>query len=228
MPDILATADAEGAAVDKNKTQFGIVTTEAECWDNVQNNSFDIDVSGNTNVSTQCAGCLERDKKYKDLMKLYLKSTHRYSEMDHKFKDLLRTKTHSKQPEPDDTAVSTNDVFTPNEIKYLQSMPLSKSSDSTFILKCLEFAYKADPTVLRFKTLKGRPESVQYDDNGNMEQLAKKEPLSPIKVQSIKDLFIARLSKCQIDSVAFGERIKDFNVNRLFATGIINVSKKSK
>lgn len=148
--------------------------------------------------------------------------------MDHKYNDLLRTKTRQNLPDPVDTMASTSDVFTPNEVKYLEAMPLTKAGDSTFILKCLEFAYKREPSVLRFKTLKGVPESVQYNDDGTMEQVAKKDPLTPIKVERIQELFISRLSKCKIDSVEYGERIKESKVNKLFATGIINVSKKSK
>lgn len=88
-------------------------------------------------------------------------------------------------------------------------MPFDKPADSSFILKCLEFVYKDDPTVLRNKTLKGLPESVTYNDDGSTVTQPKKE-----------------LSKCQIDSVSFGERIKDANVNKLFATGILNIAKK--
>lgn len=196
--------------------------------DNDQDDSFELDINQETNVLPECAPCLEKEKKYKDLMKVYLKLTHRYSELDQKYKDLLQTKTRTNQPEPDGTVSFSNDVFTPNEVKYLQAMPLDKTTDSTFILKCLEFAYKENPSQLRLRTLKGRPESVQYHDDGSIEEQVKKDPLSPIKVQRIKELFIDRLSKCKIDCVAFGERIKDTNVNKLFATGILNIVKKQK
>lgn len=192
--------------------------------------SFDIDGDGRiVDESSQCSQCSEKDKKYNDLMKLYLKSLHRYSELDFKHKDLLQAKTHLGKPESPDTVTtsSSHDIFTPNEVKYLEAMPLDKSADSTFVLKCLEFAYKNDTSVLRNKTLMGTQESVVFVDGEAMTQ-AKKDPLTPIKVQRIKGLFMERLSKCQIDSTVFGQRIKDSNVNKLFATGILNISKKKK
>lgn len=194
---------------------------------NAVDNSFEIDVGQNMNVSPECAGCVAKDMKYKDLMKVYLKLTHRYTQLDEKYAHLLQLKTNTNEPEPDSTVLSNKDVFTPNEVKYLHAMPLDKKTDSTFVLKCLEFSYKDNLSVMKFKTLKGRPESVQYNDNGEIEQHSKKDPLTPKKVQRIKELFIDRVSKCKIDATAFGERIKDANVNKLFATGILNIAKKN-
>lgn len=183
----------------------------------------------------------EWEMKYKNLKKVYVQLTIRYSEQSLKFEHLLKSKTnagnttdhttdhttgHFPSPNTGIQVQSNDDIFTPRELIYLQCMSLDKSKDSTFIMKCLEFAYKNNLPILRFKTLKGKPESVQFDEGGEAENIAGKDPLTPMKVNRIKDLFLERLSKCQIDPVVYGERVKDSNINKLFASGVKNISKK--
>lgn len=178
--------------------------------------------------SSECTGCKDWEQKYKDLKKVHLKLALRFSEVEMKQNDLLKEVTNTNRPCVDDTVVSSGDTFTQSEIKYLNNMPLEDAKDSTFILQCLEFAYKTNPMVLQNKTLKGKPEWLQITEEGDQIYYAEKEPLTPEKVERIRELFHERMSKAQIGSVAYGERIKRTRVNRLIATGIKNIVKKQK
>lgn len=107
-------------------------------------------------------------------------------------------------------------------------MELDKKSDCTFILNCLKYAYKSDRSVLKSKSLKGTAEKTDITPEGEEIHHDGKSPLTPQKVDVIKGLFVDRISKCQIDSVEYKERMKDPYVNRLLAAGIKNLSKKFK
>lgn len=186
-----------------------------------------IENSDQNKASTQCTECKNWEVKYKDLKMLYVKLTIHSSEKDLKYEDLLKTKTRTIYSDIDDVATSNGDIFSPNEIKSLQGIPQDKKKDSTFILKCLEYAYKSDQSVLQKKTLKGKSEVIHFSETGNVEHIvAGKDPLTPEKVARIKELFIERLSNCEIDAFAYGERIKDSNLNKLIASGVKNISKK--
>lgn len=183
--------------------------------------------SRNASKPRECNECKNWAAKYKDLKMLYLKLTIRHAEVDLKFQDLTNTKTNTNQLVPDNAASSNDDVFTTREINYLQFMPLEKKADSTFVLRCLEYAYKDNMSVLNAKTLKGKSEVLQISEEGNVEHIVQcKDPLTPKKVERIRDLFIERISKCQLNPVAYGERIKDTYLNKLIASSIRNIVKK--
>lgn len=174
----------------------------------------------------------ERDEwqgKYKELKKLYMKLTIHHSELDLKYNDLLKMVT-GKNYESSGGNVAgeqaTDDIFTPNELKFLQCMATDKKKDSTFIHQCLQFAYKSDPSVLVLKSLKGTSDWIEITGTGDEKHHPAKDPLSPHKVNRIKEIFIERISKCDINSVNYGERVKDSYINKLFASGIKNISKK--
>lgn len=147
-------------------------------------------------------------------------------ELDLKHKNLLKTAKHTYHQKSLDDAVVSNDVFTANEVKFLQCMPMDKKSDCSFILHCLKYAYKLDPSVLLSRTLKGTPERTEFTEKGEQIHHGAKDPLTPKKAERIKELFIERISNCIIDSAEYGERIKDSYVNKLIAAGIRNISKK--
>lgn len=144
-----------------------------------------------------------------------------------KYNDLLKSKSHTSNDVgvSEATAVS-GDIFTPNELKFLQCMSLEKKEDSTFVHQCVQFAYKSDLHVLAHRTLKGTKDWIEIKDDGEKKHHAAKEPLSPHKVNRIKDVFHERISKCAIDAATFGERVNDANINKLFASAIKNISKK--
>lgn len=175
--------------------------------------------------------CVEKDNqwetKYKDLKKVYMNQSHHYSELNIKYNVLLQTKSNYCQPDDDATNACYDDVFSSKELKILQNMSLDKKKDSTFIHQCLEYAYKNDLAVLSGRTLKGKAESVKFSDEGQEEYIPKKDPLSPEKVDRIKELFIERIIKCNVDSACFEARIKDSNINKLFASSIKNIANKN-
>lgn len=107
-------------------------------------------------------------------------------------------------------------------------MPLDKKNDCSFILHSLKYSYKSDLSVLSTRTLKGTAEWKELKEGGSEVHHEAKGPLTPRKVDRIKDLFIERISKPEINSAEYSERIKDPYINKLFAAGIRNLSKKFK
>lgn len=180
--------------------------------------------------SVECPSCAHKMAEYKELnenyhalSKRFMKLSVRHSELDLKYADLLKAST-GEVKIVDSAAPATGDIFTANELKYLESLPLDKQKDSTFIHQCLQFTYKNKLDVLVNKTLMGTKEWIEISEvNGRIEHPAK-DPLTPAKVTRIRELYIARIAKCNIDAVAYGERIG--NVNKHFASGIKNISKK--
>lgn len=195
----------------------------------------------NTVDTVECSGCFgkvteidEWKKRYeqeaekrKQLKKVYMNLAIRFSEIELKYTALLKNATANAYHQSVDEAESSADVFTAKEVKFLQCMPLDKKNDCSFILHCLKFAYK-DPSVLASKTLKGTAAWLEIKSDGEQVQHEEKAPLTPQKVERVKGLFMERISQCEIHSVEYGERIKDSYVNKMFAAGIRNLSKKFK
>lgn len=170
----------------------------------------------------------ELDAKYKALKNVYFILASHYAELNIKNEALLKAKSHIDQLDIGGDTALPDDLFTKNEMRCLQAMSLEKGKDSTFILQCLEFVYKNDLSLMRSKTLKGKAESVQISDDGTSQIIPAKEPLTPIKIVRIKELFLERLSKCDVNSAVYAERIKESNINKLIASGIKNIAKKLK
>lgn len=186
-------------------------------------------------------------EKRKELKKVYVNLNVQFSELYMKYQSVLKAKGNNRDivhGEASDNAASDgvamvseatggavkgdDDTFTEAQLKFLQFMPLDKKNDCTFILQCLKYAYKSDPTVLTSKTLKGTAERTEITADGREIHHEAKAPLTPEKVDRIKSLFMKRISKCEINSAEYVERMKDPYVNRLFAAGIVNLSKKPK
>lgn len=123
---------------------------------------------------------------------------------------------------------ASDDVFTENEVKFLQSLPLDKKKDSAFILQCIKYSYKNNEATLRNKTLKGTLDRVEIKDDGTQTVHPAKDPLTPEKVKRIEQLFIDRVSKSKCFAGEFGDRVKQTNINKLIAYAIKNVSSKEK
>lgn len=199
-----------------------------------------VESGGHDASKLQCSGCIEKSleiddwkKKYelevaqrKELNQLYVKSTISFTELYSKYNDLLQTT--AALPKSDDAAASSSsdDIFTNSELKYLQCMSLDKKHDCSFVLSALKFAYKADLSVFRSRTLFGTAERTDITTNGENIHHSAKDPLTPSKVRRVKTLFIERISKSEINSVDYSQRMKDSYVNTLFAAGIRNLSKK--
>lgn len=123
--------------VEREEVDVGTASAaiERECVPVTQNGSEPADFK-------ECNGCKEWEAKHNEMKKLCLRLTIRNADMDLKFEDLLRTKTSVNPVLTDDAALSTMDVFTPRELKFLECMPLEKKIDSTFVHHCLQYAYK--------------------------------------------------------------------------------------
>lgn len=201
----------------------------------------------------ECTACIAWEQKYKDLKKLYLQLTVNFSELDMKHKNLLKRVTDKHDlnngsstavstaesaavptavPTADSTTVLTastvenkTDIFTPGEQKFLDCIGLEKSKDSTFVLQCLHYLYKSNPNVLATKSLFGTKDSIKFTKDGERVHCPGKQPITPTKAIRIKQLFIDRISKCDINSVEYGERMKEAYVHKLLASGIKNMSK---
>lgn len=131
--------------------------------------------------------------------------------------------------EMSDGAESTSDeVFTPNEIRHLLSLPLDKKKDSTFILQCVQYAYKNNVAALANKTLKGTGERIEVKEDGARVLHPGKESLTPEKVRRIEQIFIDRVSRSTCMASEFGDRVKQSNINKHIASAIKNVANKGK
>lgn len=191
----------------------------------------------------KCGECVRKDlqiidweRKYhqeveqrKELKKVYVNTTIRFSELYSKYNDLLKTVESSRDHTANDAvATAQDDIFTENEVKFLQCMALEKKIDCTFIHHCLKYAYKVDLSVLVLRTLKGTSEWTETTKEGEQINHEAKLPLTPKKVERIKGLFIQRVSASRIDAAEYADRMKGAYVNKLLAAGIKNLSKKFK
>lgn len=187
--------------------------------------------------------------------KSYLKLSVCYTQLMMKHKDLVEVSTgtvrSNTETEPldevkrkDSTQVSTDtarlntesevsktlsladDIFSNNEIKCLQCVPLGKNKDSTFILNCVEYAYKDSAASLTNKTLKGTRPRYEVREGEAVIVKPGKEPLTPEKVTRIRELFVDRVNKSKCLAGEYGERIKMTNFNQLIANAVKNLSNK--
>lgn len=183
----------------------------------------DIEKDHVTHITT----CKDWESKYKNLKKDYMKMGTNFAELRMVHDDLLKTTkyTHPNPPDVNDAISSSEGIFTSNEILVLQNMPLDQQTDSTFILNCLKFAYKSNPAVLRHKTLKGKREAMVISDDGDVAYMPGKDPLSPQKIKSIRELFVERINKCNLKPAAYSTRIKEPYMNKMIASGITNMGK---
>lgn len=183
------------------------------------------------NQTTSCDGRCEWRKKYDEIKKSYLKLTVRHCEVSIKHDELLKAATNSDRLiiSGESELMSSDDIFTVNELRCLDSVSLERKKDSNFILQCIQFAYKSNKSELLNRTLKGRHERVEIKDDGSVERIQPaKTPLTPEKVTRIEELFINRVSKSKCVAAEFSERIKQTNINKLIASAIKNVSNKEK
>lgn len=195
----------------------------------------EIQVSDQSEKTAKCVGCVEKDNQLKDwenkfaaLQKTYLTQCHHFSELTIKHKVLLSSLDSSPFSSNDNaTSEVTDDIFSETELKILENMPLDKKKDSTFVLHCLEYAYKNNLDSFSGKTLKGVPESVKFDKDGREIRVPKKDPFTPEKVARIRQLFVKRLSNSKIDSASFSSRVSEANFNKIFASCVKNIANKN-
>ncbi|XP_037034283.1 uncharacterized protein LOC119073076 [Bradysia coprophila] len=171
--------------------------------------------------------CREWERKYKEIKGKYLNLTINYSEENIKYKNLIKVATRSNRSDNNEATLAGDSLITSNEVKALDRIPLETTKDSTFIKDCLQYIYKKNLSVLCQKSVKGTSERVEFSADGEeVKRHPAKDPITPEKYDRVKELFIDRISQCDIDPVSHGERLKEANINRLMASGIKNISKK--
>lgn len=139
----------------------------------------------------------------------------------------VRPNTEAEESNVVSPTLSMSDgIFTENEIKCLQCLPLDKKKDSTFILNCIQYAYKHNVACLTKKTLKGTRARYEVKEGDLVTVKPGKDPLTPEKVARIKELFIDRVTKSKCMAGEYGERVKQTNINQLIANAVKNVSFK--
>lgn len=122
------------------------------------------------------------------------------------------------------TTPAVDNIFTRNEIMHLNSLPLEKKKDSSYVMQCIQYAYSDRP--LKHKTLKGTKNRYEVIDGTPIVVREGKSSLTPEKVHQIRQLFIGRISKSKCLAAEFGERIDPKYLNRLIASAVKNVSNK--
>lgn len=239
----------DASCSEKNSDEFSSTATNSETNRIEKQNSDGLDLHQAPDCvdMKECNSCKKWQAKYKDMEKSYLKLSVRYTELMLKHEDLVAVSTGrsnacaesceegnhndlnrmSSERSHSETKVSpTDDVFTEHELKCLQCVPLDKKKDSTFILNCIQFAYKNDAGSLSKKTLKGTRPRYEVKEGEIVTVKSGKDPLTPEKVARIQQLFIDRVTKSKCLSGEFGERVKITNFNQLMANAVKNISYK--
>lgn len=184
-----------------------------------------------------CHGCSTLQAKYNELKKSYIALSVRHTDHLMKYDELLKKVTISPPQLNADQLVDAvpntvsgsasmpDDIFTANEVRYLESLPMDKKKDSTFVLQCVRYAYK-NAESLTNKTLRGTAERVTFEEDGSVIVQPGKDSLTPEKVKRIEQLFIERVSKSKCMAVEYGERVKQSNINKHIASAIKNLAHK--
>lgn len=107
--------------------------------------------------------------------------------------------------------------FTDEEIKMLNSTPISKESDSIYIRYLLEFLYKDDRNVLKNRSLTGQT------TKKNIELKC----ISPDKKDIIFDLFTKRLLNPKISLQEKSKRMEKTYIGRRIAVAIGTIRKST-
>lgn len=142
-----------------------VIQNEVEQGRDASSQAMEKEVVAEIVATSDCTGCKYWQANYKALKKDYMKMGTNFAELRLKYNDLLETKTYTNPSYINDPVSSSDLIFTPSELSALQSMALDQKCDSTFILRCLHFAYKNDLSALHNKTLKGKPESMIISDD---------------------------------------------------------------
>lgn len=160
-----------------------------------------------------------------------MKLSLRHCKVDMKYEDFKKVATNTVYLNDDDeeseVASPPDDILTANELKCLKSISLERKKDSTFVLDAMRCVYK-NVSVLSNKTLKGTPQHTEFKDDGTAIVHPSKSPLTPEKVTKVEQLFIDCVTRSKTGVVDQGERIKQSNINKLFASAISNLSKPFK
>lgn len=225
--DVIVAADKVNESNHKGNEAAAVSTSV-----NQKSDEGAADLASDRSKTSKLCGesCALLRKKYEDLKQSHIKLSVRHCELVMKYDELVNAKTNTNVShlEASDMLSSTGDVFTANEIRILESLPLEKKKDLNFILQCVQYAYKENPSVLVSKTLKGTLEKIEILDGVAVEVRPAKSPVTPEKVKRIEELFIKRVTASKCLAVEFGERIKPKYMNRLIATAITNISNKVK
>lgn len=96
-------------------------------------------------------------------------------------------------------------VFSTAQREELQRIPNDKGSDTAFVRKALILMYSDDMSRLRLKSISGRKTRPYVLKNGECVNHERKEPLSPEKLDKLKQLYCQR--------VVEADRKKMFNRN---------------
>lgn len=241
----------------KSETDNTAPTTQPSANGAEEDKSSRCEACGRVDKSDGCGECDKWQKKYESVKKSHIKLSVRYTELMMKYDEMVEVAKGTVRPnvnsvnETDEPQISSianriasqtfstsdgaaqslcqpDDIFIENEIKCLKCLPLDKNKDSTFILNCLQYAYKNDAASVAMKSLKGTRGRYEVSDSGDLVEVkAGKDPLTPEKVHRIKQLFMDRVTKSKCMTVEFGERVKEIYFNRLVASAVKNISNKT-
>lgn len=82
--------------------------------------------------------------------------------------------------------------FSDRQLSSLRGLDFDRKTDSTFLKCALEFVYKDNLSALANKTVTGKIQNVA--EGGILKRLTLKEPITPQKVEILKEIFNERIS----------------------------------
>lgn len=175
--------------------------TEMDIVENCENESCIDDID---QIEAEIAKCMatyqEKKQQYQDAL------------IDNLKKDLILHKILNRETE--NNFDEFDDRFPTDTLNKLRSIDKTEKCDSSFILTALRGLYIHDLAALKNKTYSG------------ISKTTSKEPITPKKMEYLKEIFEKRLGYIQEDCVVNDERKKKFPKHVKNAIESINKAKK--
>lgn len=117
-------------------------------------------------------------------------------------------------------------LLTENEVKSLNSIPVTQQKDATFIRILLEILYKNELSCLDFRSFSGSTRKKRQEEDSEPNTPFK--AISPNKKKKIFELFKKRVQEANIPQEEKCIRLHFNNISKLVAVGIGNLRKTNR
>lgn len=173
--------------------------------------------------------------KYKKLKILYNKSLGINFQKDLKIQrleqelNLLKngeinpTESTEEPQRTDGTFDSFSEYFTSSELRDLRKMQSESRHDATFVRTALLYLYRDNPALLQYKSVRGSKTKLMKKKDGTVVKTEPKEPLSPKKLDILKNIYRERIFGATSDEVELTVRNNSTHFNQLIATSLSNI-----
>lgn len=116
-----------------------------------------------------------------------------------------------------------SEYFDAEELQNLRTMQNHSRYDATFVRTALLYLYKGNPHILKFKSVRGSKSKLVKRKNGTVIKTEPREPLSPKKLNILKDIYSERIAAATSDKVELTVRAHETHFNQLIASSLSNI-----